>query len=237
MLTQEELKRHIEYDPKSGLWKWRVHASGRSWDWFGEKYLSKGKHYQFRINGRLYYAHRLAWLYVYGEWPEELDHINRNGADNRISNLRVATKTENQINKGPAKNNNSGVVGVFYRADRPRSPWMAQIRYKEGKMRKSFATKGEATVWRKLMELALYGERIFNREREDTPSQNEETSNMATNRVLRNYDPACETLAEHFLQDEPDHIETDVYLLAKEIQDAIENWLNYDYLSLKENRQ
>ena len=67
-----------------------------------------------RFNKVGYYEHRLAWYFVHGEWPLEIDHINRDKADNRLCNLRVVTKSQNQWNRGLQKNNTSGVSGVSW---------------------------------------------------------------------------------------------------------------------------
>lgn len=70
---------------------------------------------QIKISGKLYHAHRLAWLYVYGYMPEkEIDHINRIRDDNRIANLREATSQLNSLNTGIYKNNTSGSKGIYY---------------------------------------------------------------------------------------------------------------------------
>jgi hypothetical protein len=66
------------------------------------------------INRKLYLAHRLVWLYVYGNWPpHQIDHINRDRTNNRIHNLRLATPAQNAQNRTIAKNNKSGFTGVF----------------------------------------------------------------------------------------------------------------------------
>ena len=68
-----------------------------------------------KINGRMYMGHRLAWLFVNGGWPENhIDHINEIKNDNRISNLREATSSQNQRNRGAQKNNTSGFKGVSF---------------------------------------------------------------------------------------------------------------------------
>jgi hypothetical protein len=80
-----------------------------------------------RVIYKSYLAHRLAWLYVHGEWPENLiDHINNNRSDNRICNLRKATKTENNRNTLRGSKNKSGVKSVFWKENlQPCNYWIA----------------------------------------------------------------------------------------------------------------
>ena len=73
-----------------------------------------------------YYAHQVAWLWVYGEWPtSQIDHINRVRSDNRIANLRMANDSENGCNKGMQRNNQSGFTGVWFA--NWRGKWEASI--------------------------------------------------------------------------------------------------------------
>lgn len=68
-----------------------------------------------QIRGRFYQGHRLAWLLAYGEWPAEfLDHKNGNRVDNRLANLRLASKSENNRNRAVQKNNQAGIKGVHF---------------------------------------------------------------------------------------------------------------------------
>lgn len=86
------------------------------------------------IDGVHYKAHRLAWLHFYGEWPAyEIDHINQNTSDNRICNLRVVSRAENEANKHKAQSNNksSGIRGVTW--DNQRNKWRVRL-MKDGKM-------------------------------------------------------------------------------------------------------
>ncbi len=147
-LMQEELKKVLKYDPKSGVFVRIKKASNK-----GNKRLDKG-YLRLRVAGRLYYAHRLAWLYVYGVFPvQQIDHKNHNRADNRILNLRDVTNEENSKNQKMSKLNKSGVTGVYF--DRKR--WRAQIKL-EGKTTSlgSFVQFHEAVNARKNAEV-LYG--------------------------------------------------------------------------------
>lgn len=112
--TQAEIKRLLHYDPQTGIFKRIVTSGGCTPGSVAGTFDSFG-YLQIRVGGRKYLAHRLAWLYVNGEFPEwDLDHINQNKADNRISNLREATRSQNRQNCGLQKNNTSGFRGVSW---------------------------------------------------------------------------------------------------------------------------
>lgn len=101
MITHERLRHILKYDSETGLFTW-VNPPKHHPRMLGQKAGSvKTKGYiQIRIDGKKYSAHRLAWLYVYGEWPEfDIDHANGNPADNGIGNLRQATNPQNQANR------------------------------------------------------------------------------------------------------------------------------------------
>lgn len=105
-LSQEELKKKLEYFPETGVFIWRRTGIVAGC-------VDATNYIKIRFNGKLYYAHRLAWLYVYNEWPiEHIDHINRIKFDNRIENLRKSTHQENQWNKPVRIDNFLGVKGV-----------------------------------------------------------------------------------------------------------------------------
>ncbi len=119
-----ELKEAVAYDSETGLFHWLI-TTGRVKA--GSIAGSKNHDGYVRINvlGKNYAAHRLAWYFITGEFPEsDLDHINRVRDDNRQCNLRLATKVLNAVNRSKLKNNKSGVTGVVHRGDR----YMAQIK-------------------------------------------------------------------------------------------------------------
>lgn len=128
-LTQERLKTLLHYDPDTGVFtyacarpKVRVGAEA------GHTHAGHG-YRQIKIDGKLYLAHRLAWLYVYGEWPTELlDHVNRNRVDNRLCNLRSSDKYLNRQNTGTPVNSTSGAKGVTW--NRTLEKWHARISLK-----------------------------------------------------------------------------------------------------------
>lgn len=113
-LTQDRLKELLEYNPDTGLFVWRASCgTARGGDVAGG---SHGNGYlRIRLGRGRYYAHRLAFLYMTGGFPAaEVDHINRDRADNRWTNLRPASSSQNKANRGLQRNNASGHRGVYW---------------------------------------------------------------------------------------------------------------------------
>lgn len=130
-LDQTELRRVLAYEPESGVFRWRPRADrDLSWNhrFSGEKagaVLPIGYRY-INFNKRLRTAHRLAWLWMTGDWPAAyIDHINGNRADNRWVNLRAATAGQNGANQGLRSTNTSGVKGVCWVTSKRK--WQASI--------------------------------------------------------------------------------------------------------------
>lgn len=112
MLTQAELKVLVNYDPETGIFTWNKSRKGAK---SGVEVGTIGFHgyCQACLNYKKYYLHRLAWLYIYGEIPfSEIDHINRIKTDNRICNLRLATRSQNCSNTRLHTRNKSGHKNV-----------------------------------------------------------------------------------------------------------------------------
>jgi|SRR5215217_257853 len=117
MLTQEKLKTKLEYDPLTGLFTWVERFSSRAGK--GELAGSVTSHgyISIRIFGKAYLAHRLAWLYVNGEFPQfQIDHRDTNKSNNSWTNFRPATNAQNVMNTGIRANNKSGHKGVSWYA-------------------------------------------------------------------------------------------------------------------------
>jgi HNH endonuclease/AP2 domain len=98
------------YDPDTGIFSWRENGLGRR---KGRRAGTNSLGYVIIcFNQRLYQAHRLAWFYVYGAWPPaDIDHVNGDRADNRIANLRLATRSQNHMNRMMCRNK-IGLKGV-----------------------------------------------------------------------------------------------------------------------------
>lgn len=110
MNEHEKLKSELYYDEESGLFVWikETYMFGK---YAGAK--NKDGYIRIKFNGKLILSHRLAWFYVYGDWPKQhIDHINRIRDDNRIENLRDVSIGENNLNT-VRKPNKTGHIGVY----------------------------------------------------------------------------------------------------------------------------
>lgn len=111
-LTQARLRDLLEYEPATGQFTWKVSA-GRAKSGSRAGCPDSLGYTQIRVDGRIYKTHRLAWLYVHGAFPfGQIDHINQDRGDNRIDNLRDATKAQNMWNVGVVAANTTGFKGV-----------------------------------------------------------------------------------------------------------------------------
>lgn len=144
MTELAELQRWLSYDPETGRFTWIARPAYRIKVGSVAGSQRQDGYRTLNLFGTLYWEHRLAWFFVYGEWPAmDLDHINGTRDDNRIANLREVTRSENAQNKRRARRDNStGVLGVTIDYKKFR----AQIRV-DGKTTHlgSFATAEEAS--------------------------------------------------------------------------------------------
>ena len=126
-LTAERVREVLRYDPKTGAFTWGLRAGPHSRSKVGTAaggVSDRDGYHRIRMGYRLFLAHRLAWMYVHGVWPSgEIDHENRNRADNRIANLRDVSVSANRQNRAASKNNKYGVKGVCLVANK----WCAVI--------------------------------------------------------------------------------------------------------------
>ena len=127
-LTHLYLKKILEYAPETGLFQWRVARNGVRRGNGRAGSIDRHGHRQLRIDGKILFAHRLAWYYTYGAWPNgNIDHINGIRDDNRLINLRVLTQALNcQNQRRPGARNTSGFLGVTF--DKNTGKWLAQIK-------------------------------------------------------------------------------------------------------------
>jgi hypothetical protein len=124
MLTAKRLQELLSYEPETGLFRWRVNRCGgryrqllraRAGDVAGD--LNGDGYWRIGVDGRRYKAHRLAWLYMTGEWAAKgyvVEHRDRDPLNNRWSNLRLATQAQNTCNTRKRSDNRSGFKGVSF---------------------------------------------------------------------------------------------------------------------------
>ncbi|MBP7541871.1 MAG: HNH endonuclease [Saprospiraceae bacterium] len=130
-ITQEELKKRLHYDPKTGIFTWILSGSNKikKGDIAGNTWINLNnnkKYYRIYFNGKLHYAHRIAWLYMHGSFPrDQIDHIDGNGLNNRIDNLREVNGFENHQNMRINSRNTSGITGVNWH--KRSNKWQARI--------------------------------------------------------------------------------------------------------------
>ncbi len=123
-LTAERLRELLHYDPGTGIFTWLVRRGKAH---VGSIAGTKHPHGYLALTAdrHPYLLHRLAWFWVYGVWPIEVDHRDRVKTNNRIENLRVATRQQNLRNNDVQANNTSGVTGVSWH--KKRKKWRATI--------------------------------------------------------------------------------------------------------------
>lgn len=132
-LTALQVRSLLSYDAKSGIFVWKMdHAKSKAGDRAGR--IDGGGYRGIYILGYTYHAHRLAWLYENGRWPERnIDHINGIKDDDRIENLRdVPESTNIQNQTRPHANGSSGFLGVSKYGKK----WRAEINKKVNNVRK-----------------------------------------------------------------------------------------------------
>ena len=165
----DQLKKYITYDPETGLFLWKL----RTEDMFCPSKTRSAKHVcnvwnsrhagkptgsksnagyiVITINSKQIMAHKLAWLYVYGEFPNVIDHKNQVRCDNRIDNLRKSSYAENNKNASKRVDNKSGVTGVYWHSTNNR--WTARINNNKKQVNLgSFQFKQDAITARKTAE-------------------------------------------------------------------------------------
>lgn len=152
MVSQEYMKSILEYDHVTGIFKWLVAKGG-----FVKKGMVAGRSYGkgyigIHVDGKTYVSHRLAWVYIFGDntlyESDQIDHINHDRTDNRIENLRIVDRSNNQRNRAKNKNNTSGFCGVTW--NKANNRWQVQIMVKgKAKYLGSFKEKSCAISARK----------------------------------------------------------------------------------------
>jgi HNH endonuclease/AP2 domain len=154
--TQERLKELLHYDAATGAFTWKANRAGKAkagakagWDCGG--YIGIG------IDGKWYLAHVLAWIYVTSELPSMIDHADRNGLNNKFSNLRVCTNSTNTANSRVKSSSHSGLKGIEF--DKRAGKYRARICCRGERMSLgSFPTAYEAHTAYSAKAKELFGE-------------------------------------------------------------------------------
>lgn len=146
-MTRERLRELLDYDPLTGLFTWRVKSAARIrvGDVAGSR--DPRGYIRIRVDNKHYWAHRIAWLWMTGDWPEksDIDHINLVKSDNRWSNLREVDRAENMWNRKTPCHNTSNFKGVSF--DTKSGKFAAYIEHRKQRFRLGhFATAKEAAA-------------------------------------------------------------------------------------------
>lgn len=131
-LTYDRLREVLDYNEVTGVFTWKVTLSNRAPAGSVAGVIAGNGYRYITIDGEHHLAHRLAWLYTHGAWPDnQIDHRRHGKAfrdQNQIANLREVTNKENVRNTGIRRTNTSGVKGVSW--DARRQQWFAKITYR-----------------------------------------------------------------------------------------------------------
>lgn len=128
-ISQEELKRVLDYNPKTGVFTWKIAPCGhgvKKGSVAGCLHPRGWRYIRYRYHGHA--EHRLAFLYMTGSMPDFVDHKDRNRSNNSWSNLRESDPLSNSVNQGIRIDNKSGYKGVHFCKDR--NKWRAGVRFK-----------------------------------------------------------------------------------------------------------
>lgn len=126
-ISQNRIKEVLNYNPNTGIFTWAKKMSNRNKGSLAGTKLNTG-YIQIQIDGSFWLAHRLAWLYIYGNIPKEIDHINQVKSDNKICNLRPVEHWQQIHNSKYSKKSKYGYRGISPKLNSKINPWRAHTK-------------------------------------------------------------------------------------------------------------
>lgn len=146
-LTTKRLKEVLHYDPETGKFTWLLPVARRVKKGSPAGTLQRSGFIHIRIDGEQHNAHRLAYFYMKGYWPEhEIAHINKNKSDNRWANIRHVTRSQNMVSRRRNSNNTSGHRNICL--NKTTKEWQVHISRESVLYRKNFRELEDAIRWR-----------------------------------------------------------------------------------------
>lgn len=133
MFTRDDILENLDFlpeegSPDTGFFKWNVKMKHKRESKFAGNIDKSTGYRRVRLNGKLYYEHRLVFFLVHGHLPKLVDHIDHNVLNNHPSNLRAATDSQNLVNRRGKSQSSSGYWGVSRTTANRSKPWVAQIK-------------------------------------------------------------------------------------------------------------
>jgi Demerecviridae HNH endonuclease len=157
MISRDRVCELLSYDPVTGIFtrlKSRVNWTGQQ----AGKTDSHGAR-QILLDGKVYSAHRLAWLVMTGSWPDgDIDHKDRNPSNNSWSNLRQATRSQNMQNTGLRLNSTTGIKGITRAKWKKSQRWRAKVSCGGDSHVAHFRCFGQAIKYAAKMRAELHGD-------------------------------------------------------------------------------
>jgi len=155
-LMQEKLRTILRYEPASGKFFWRESSSRKNISVPAGWMRGKDGRRRLRIFGKDYYASRVAWFYIHGEWHDYIDHINNNPTDDRIENLRPANNSQNNANRKAKSDNRLGLRGIGF--DKSRNKFYVFLQKEGRRIQKRFPSLEEAKDFAASISNQIHGE-------------------------------------------------------------------------------
>jgi hypothetical protein len=156
MIDLTQIHKYFFYENGKLFWKCKkAHTTHKIGDEAGSTNIRGYK--SVCINRKHYRIHKIIWFIHHGDWPETIDHIDGNPSNNRIENLRKVSQAQNSMNRKIAKNNKSGITGVYFCSTWKR--WKAEIKFNTKKLNLgSFNSFEDAANARLTAEKKYHGE-------------------------------------------------------------------------------